>query len=40
MINIFQSSIFNFLLENYVEIFIGISPTEIKEQFMKNLEGI
>ena len=40
MIKIFQSNVFNFLLKNDVENFMGISSIEIKEQFMKNLEQI
>ena len=40
MIKILQSNVFNFLLKNDVENFIGDSSTEIKEQFMKNLEQI
>ena len=40
MITIFQSNVFNFLLKNDVENFMGVSSIEIKEQFMKNLEQI
>ena len=40
MIKIFQFNIFNFLLKNGVENFMGVSSMEIKEQFMKNLEQI
>jgi hypothetical protein len=40
VIKIFQSNVFNFLLKNGVENFMGISYIEIKEQFMKNLEQI